>query len=226
MSDWTFVDAFASIWGNESTDGAAEVVTCQTREVGQDGGVGDANVELWGAGCVVFRPAPPDDDGKCQLLTVQIGAQQYAVGANDSRAANATGALNPGDAAFCSPTGKVALRANANGSISLIKQGEKADAYISIQKDGTIVIGNQWGQLEIGKNGVVWAGADSSAMQINKAAFQVISDMAALNVGSIAFGVAACAGLGVPLCFVPTVPTTGTVGPGFVCAKLVQFIYV
>lgn len=208
MSDWTFVDAYASSWGSESTDGAGEVVTCQVREAGEDDGT-DGEVELWGSGCVVFRPAPPDDVGKCQLLTVQIGAQRYAVGAHDSRAAQATGALNPGDAAFCSPTGKVAFRANANGSASMIKQGKDADALVSIEDDDTILASSRFGQIELGENGVQMMLPTGESFIMKAGKIQFTAPQVVINGAVVALGIGASIPLG-------AVPAT-SLPPGAPC---------
>jgi hypothetical protein len=195
-----FVDVFETLWGSTDTGGTGEVVTCQVRGAGEEDGQDARDVELWSQGCIAYRPAKPDGDGKCQLLTVPIGSQLLAIASRDSRADKATGALNEGDAAFCSPTGKVALRCNADGSCSMLKQGESADAYISIQKDGTILIGNEWVQLELGPNGFqVFNKVTGEAMALGGGFFNVVAPNGALQCGGLSLGV----GAAVPLTFAP-----------------------
>ncbi len=199
MPDFDFSDVFATMWGSEATDGAGEVVTCQVRQVGQEDGQTGGDVEMWESGCIVYRPAPPDESGKCQLLTTQIGAQVFALGSRDSRSAAASGAMNPGDAAFCSPTGKVAYRANADGSISMINQGESTDSLYSIEADGTLLGANEWGQFELGKNGFQIMLPTGESIIVKPGKIQLAAPQVVINGAVVALGI----GASVPLGMVP-----------------------
>lgn len=217
-----FSDVFETMYGSEATDGGGEVVTCQVRNPDEAEGQTGADVEMWGPACVVYRPAPPDAKGKCQLLTTPIGPSLVAIASRDSRTADATGAMNAGDAAFCSPTGKVALRANADGSIAMIKQGESVDSLVSIEKDGTILAANEFGQFELGPNGFQVMLPSGESIIVKKGKIQFSAPQIVLAGGSVALGI----GAAVPLASVPTVPVTGTAGPGFVSPKPVLNILV
>ncbi len=219
-----FADVFASFYGSEATGGAGEIVTCQTRDAGEadeDGQTG-TDVEMWGPGCVVFRPKEPDAKGKCQLLTVPVGPLAVAIGSRDSRAAEATGAMNAGDAAFCSPTGKVAFRANDDGSIAMIKQGAEVDSYHVCEKDGSWKMGCPWGQMEFGPDGFKVILASGQALSLTKDGFTVIAPNANFCCGTIALGL----GAAVPLCANPLTPITGSIVPGFCSVKPIVNIFV
>jgi hypothetical protein len=210
-----FADVFETMWGSAATEGTGEIVACQVRDAGETDGQDARDVELWSQGCIAYRPAKPDGDGKCQLLTVPIGSQLLAIASRDSRADKATGALNEGDAAFCSPTGKVALRCNADGSCSLIKQGESVDSVVSIEKNGTILCANEWGQFELGPNGFQVMLPTGESIIVKQGKIQLSAPQVVLAGGTVALGV----GASMPLAIVPTVVPTGTAAPGFVAAK-------
>lgn len=209
------------MFGSAATGGAAEIVTLNTRSAGDtDGQTGD-DVEYWSHGCMAYRPADPTGDGKCQVMTRQVGGRKIAVASQDSRA-KVFGALNKGDACFGSPTGGGMFRANADGSTGfrrVMKDGA-ADAYVNIEADGTIVFGNQWGQAELGENGWVVALKDSSFEQLSaKTGFVVSAPTCSLACGSVALGMGATKPLA-------AAPITGTVGTGFVAVAPVLNVFV
>lgn len=202
LSDlFSFADVFASRYGAEASGGEAELVTLSLRDAGEEDGQDDDDVEVWSMAPVLYRPAAPDDKGKCQVVTTDVGGQKMALASRDLRAATAAGALNEGDAAFCCPSSKVALRCNADNSIALMQQGESADAFITIQPDGTIVMGNAYGQLEIGPNGVQMFAADGTSMTLGGGAFHVLASQAFVQAGVVGMGPT---GGKVPLTFAPT----------------------
>jgi hypothetical protein len=193
---FNYQDVFESAYGSEATGGAGEIVTCSTREPEQTEGQTGTDVEMWGPACVVFRPKAPDAKGKCQLLTTPIGPALIAIGSRDSRTAEATGAMNAGDAAFCSPTGKVALRCNDDGSISLLKQGENFDSVFSIEKDGTILGTNEWCQFEAGPNGFQVMLPTGESIIVKPGKIQLAAPQVVLNGAVVALGIGASVPLG------------------------------
>jgi hypothetical protein len=219
-----FSDVFASMYGSEATGGAGEIVTCHVRNAGEADGDGQTgtDVEMWGPACVVFRPKAPDAKGKCQLLTTPIGPALIAIGSRDSRTADATGAMNAGDAAFCSPTGKVALRCNDDGSIAMIKQGETSDSYHVCEADGSWKTGNEWGQYSLGPDGFKVILAGGQAFSLTEKGFTLIAPDANFCVGTIELGL----GAAVPLCANPLTPITGSIVPGFCSVKPTVNIFV
>ena len=218
-----FSDVFSTMYGSEATGGTEEIVTLQLREAGAEDGQTADETEMWIQGCLLYRPADPDDDGKCQVLTAQIGPRKIALASRDSRAATSFGALNKGDAVFGSPTGKVMVRANADGSVGIRKSGDggAADSWVHIEKDGDIIIGNAAGQLELSsENGFVVALGDSSFMQLSaKTGFVVSAPTCSLACGSVALGM----GASKPLA---AAPITGTAGAGFVSPTPVLNVFV
>lgn len=222
MGAWTadFRDVFDTMFGNESTGGGEEIVTLRLRDAGDEEGQTADETEMWGQGCFLYRPAPPNDDGKCQALVAQIGPRKIAMATRDSRASKVFGALNPGDAVFGSPTGKVMVRANNDGSIALRKAGEgdAPDSWVSIDKDGGITIGNAAGQIELTtKNGFLILMEDGSFFQLKNGKC-IVSTQLLHALGSLAQGQAP-----MPLA---TTPFTGTVGAGFAPVLPVQGLMV
>ena len=207
--DDDFSDVFDTMFGNTTTGGAAEIVTLNTRSAGDsDGQTGD-DVEYWSHGCMVYRPADPDGDGKCQVMTRQVGGRKIAVASQDSRA-KVFGALNKGDACFGSPTGGGMFRANADGSTGFRRVGKDgaADAWRQTEKDGTQITGNEWGQYELSKEGFVVSLADGTFFQVK--AGEIICGAAKISLpGTVGLGPSPS----VPLA---PAPITGTVGAGFV----------
>lgn len=182
-----FSDVFETMWGASPSGGEEEMVSLQLRDAGQADGQTGRDVELWAHAPVLYRPAPPSDDGKCQVLTVRAGPSPLAIASRDSRAPAAAGALNPGDAAYCSPTGKVALRCNADGSISLTKQGKEFDSVIKIESDGALFMACPWGQFQFSEEGLllqVKTAKGEMALGMDGAQFNVTGLQAVLNVAS------------------------------------------
>ena len=214
---FNFSDVFQSMWGDAPTGGAGEVVTVELRDAGAtDGQTGD-EVELLGQAPLLYRPKAPDDGGRCQVLTLEVGGRKIGLASRDSRATRASGALNEGDVALVCPSSKVALRLNDDNSISLLQQGEEADTFLRFETDGTILIGNQWGQLQLGADGfqVLLASGEVFSLGGDQAVIQ--AGQCALNAGALLLGV----GAAVPLCLVPTVPPGG-----FACPKVTPNIFV
>jgi len=201
-----FVDVFETMYGSDASGGGASVVTCQVRDAGEPDGQDGRDVELWGMGCVVYRPAKPDANGKCQLLVTPIGSQPVAIASQDSRAAKAAGAMNEGDAAFCSPTGKVAVRCNADNSFAILRQGSAADAFFLIEKDGSIKFGNQWGMFTLDSDGFSMISAAGEALTLGGGSFQVLAAKGVIGTGTVALGATASR----PLTFAPV---SGIAGP-------------
>lgn len=148
-----YLDVMEALLGDASTGGESSVVTAAVRDAGQTDGQTGRDVEVWGQACVVYVPAPPNGDGKCQALATIVGGTKVIVATRDTRAAAAVGDLPPGAAAFCCPTSKSALICKEDGSISLLQQGADADALISIEADGAILFRNKWGQVQLDKDG-------------------------------------------------------------------------
>lgn len=198
MSAFDFADVFESMWGNASPT-SGEMATVNLREVGETSGIDAKGCEMWGPAPLVYRPAPPDADGKCQALTTEIGGRTIVLGTQDPRSAKATGALNTGDVALCSPTGKNVLRLNATGEagIALVQQTKGDDAGIAIQRDGTIVLYNQWGIIELGSGGFVVTLKTGQQMSLDATAFQCVAPQGFVRCGVVGLGVAPA----VPLTF-------------------------
>jgi hypothetical protein len=214
---FNFSDVFASMWGDADTGGAGEVVTVELRDAGStDGQTGDA-VEVFGQAPLLYRPAAPTKDGTCQVLTLEVGGRKIAIGSRDPRATQASGALNEGDVAVVCPTAKNALRLNADNSISLLQQGEEADAFLRFETDGTFLAGNRWGQIELGANGFHVHLVSGEVLSIGDGQAILQATAGILNCGSIRLGTTAA----VPLCSVPTVPPGG-----FACPKATPNIFV
>lgn len=192
-----FADVFASVWGDDDTGGKAEVVTVSLRDVGEPDGAEATKAPTWGMGCVAYRPAPPTDDGKCQALTVSIGGQPHVIATQDARISKAIGALNAGDAAFASPTGKNALRSNADGSIAMIHQGESGDSGIGINKDGTISLFTPDVILSLGPDGLLITTKAGEQMALGDKVFQVVALQGFIRCGVVGLGPAPA----VPLTF-------------------------
>ena len=201
-----FADVFATVWGDESTGGKVETVTASLREVGEPDGADATKAPIWGMGCVAYRPAAPTSDGKCQALTVSIGGQPHVIATQDARISKAIGALNEGDAAFASPTGKNALRSNADGSIAMIKQGESADSIIGINKDGSISLMTPWCLMTLNEDGLTFTTKAGEQMVLGKQVFQVLAAQGFIRTGTVSLGLSAA----VPLTFSGT---SGVVKP-------------
>lgn len=178
-----FADVFETMWGSDPAGGKAEVVTANLRAVGEESGVDARDVEIIGHAPLVYRPAPPTKEGRCQALTVRFGGRTFILGTQDSRSNEATGALGEGDVALCSPTGKNVLRLNATGEagIALVQQTDGDDAGIAIQRDGKILIYNEWGVLEIGPDGFFVTVKDKGQIQLDDGGAALIAKRVGLG---------------------------------------------
>lgn len=178
-----YLDIMEALLSDDATGGAAPVVTAAVRDAGQTDGQTGRDVEVWGLGCVVYVPAPPDGKGKCQALATVVGGTKVIVATRDSRANDAVGELGPGDAAFCSPTGKNAAVFKADGSISLIQQGASADALVAIEKDGAIILRNKWGQVQLDENGLSIMLTSGESLALTQGLVQIAADVVTFESG-------------------------------------------
>lgn len=224
MGAWTanFADVFDTVFGNESTSGGEEIVTLKLREAGaEDGQIAD-DTEMWGMGCALYRPKAPDDDGKCQALVAQIGPRKVAIATRDSRASKRFGALNEGDAVYGSPTGGGMFRANDDGSTSMrvADPDGTQKAFFAIEADGTLLLGNEWGHIELGAEGfMVCLKGSSEYLSLKPGEFTASAPACTLAGASVALGI----GASKPLA---AAPITGTVGAGFVPLTPVLNVFV
>lgn len=206
------------MFGSETTGGGEEIVTLSLRTAGQDDGQDADDAEVWGMGCALYRPKAPDDKGKCQALVAQIGPRKVAIATRDSRASERFGALSEGDAVFGSPTGGGMLRANDDGATSMRKSGVDGTqlAWVALEADDTILIGNKWGSIEIGENGMILM-VGSEYFEIKPGEMVLSSSKVNLAAAAVALGL----GAALPLAAVPTVPPGG-----FACASPVLSVTV
>lgn len=215
--DW--YDVSESHFGADPTGGAEEIVTVDLRAAGEQDGT-DANAaEVWAGGYgFTSRPAAPDGDKACQAIAVDAAGKRIVIAMRDTRGADAHGALNAGDVAMWS-TGKNAIRLNADKSIGIIQQGDDSDAALSIEPDGTIILRNAYGQIELGPNGFQVFTKTGEAFQLGAGSANFLAPTFAAQCGTIALGV----GAAVPL----TIPNPATGGTGtFVLAKPVLNVFV
>lgn len=218
--DFDFSDVFQTMYGSDSTGGTEEIVTLGLRDAGTEDGQTADPAEVWSHACMAYRPAPPDDDGKCQAMTVRIGPRRLAIASRDTRASKVFGALNEGDSVFGSPTGGGMFRANGDGSVGFRKAGKNgaADAWVNTEASGAHVFGNEWGQFELGENGFVVSLADGTFLQVK--AGEIILGAAKIQLpGTVTLGPA-------PSMPLASVPITGTVGAGFVSGVAITGIFV
>lgn len=218
-------DIFSSAWGSDSTEGAVQIATAALRRAGEEEGSDGEDAEIWSHYGLSYRPADPSGDKSTQALKLEVAGRPVIFATRDVRGADIHGDLNAGDVVVWS-IGGVALRMNADGSTSLFKknEGETPDAFVSIASDSAITLCNEWGTIQISSDGISLMLNDGSAgLQISAAdGVNIVGQKAAFQVGSISLGV----GASVPLCIIPTIPGTGSVSAGFVCAKPTPHILV
>jgi len=184
--DW--YDISETKWGSSDTGGEAEVVTCTLRAAGESDGQVELAADVWGAYGLSYRPASPKAGAVCQAITYTAGGKRHVIATRDTRGGDCHGALNDGDVALWS-VGKNSVRCNADGSIAIHQIGSEVDAGISVEKDGTILIFNEFGQIELGKNGFQVFTKDGGAIALGNGSFQTISKTAAwLRSGSVLLG--------------------------------------
>lgn len=225
MGAWTpdFQDVFATLYGSDATGGGEEIVTLSLRAAGQEDGQDADDADAWGEGCYLYRPKAPNDDGKCQALVAQIGPRKVAIATRDSRAGKRFGAMNEGDAVFGSPTGGGMFRANDDGATSMrvADPDGTQKAWVALEKgDGTILIGNKFGHIELGPEGfMVCLAGSPEYLSLKPGEFTASAPTCTIAGGSVALGV----GASKPLA---AAPITGTAGAGFVSLTPVLGVFV
>lgn len=207
-------DVFSSSFGTDASDGGPEIPTVSLRRAGEDEGSDQDEADIWSAYGFAYRPAAPDAKGATQVVADFVAGRWSVIASRDTRGADVFGALNEGDVAVWS-IGKNAVRLNADGSISLFKQGESADSAVAIGKDGVISLMNEWGMIQLGPDGFSVILASGQGFSLGPEGMNVIGPTCAIQCGAIFLGV----GASVPLVSVPTIPGTGTTGPGFASLK-------
>lgn len=190
-----YLDVMEALLGDAATGGESSVVTAAVRDAGQVDGQTGRDVEVWGTAPVVYVPAPPSKDGKCQALSTIVGGTKVIVATRDTRAAAAVGDLPPGAAAFCCPTGKNAAVFKPDGSISLLQQGTDADALISIEADGAIILRNKWGQVQLDKDGFSVMLTTGECFSLSAALAQILAPVVTLESGVTKLSASAAAPL-------------------------------
>lgn len=173
-----------------SEDGSG--VTHDLSWPGQEGeGVDAPEATIYGLPGIVCRPAPPDDDGQCEAIAVDNGGDTAIVAMRDTRALAVAGALDPGDYCYLSPQGRCGLWCKGDGTLSLRKDGVggSTDAFVQIESDGTLRLGNQWGGIEIGPGGAkVHFG--STILELGDGYAQITASEINLTGGAIGLGAA------------------------------------
>jgi len=185
--DW--VEVSESNWGATATDNGPAIATASIRLAGETDGQDQTNAEIWSHYGFSYRPSKPSAGGKCDAIAQHVAGKRIITATRDMRGAVCHGALNEGDVAMWS-TGKNTIRCNADGSIALLQQGASTDAGISIEKDGKIILFNQWGQLELGPNGLIVVTKGGSALELADDHFQVLSPQCFVRGGLVALGMA------------------------------------
>lgn len=157
----------------------------------EDEGVDAPGATSFGCPGIVCRPAPPDDAGQCEAITVDNGGDTLIVGMRDGRAAAVAGSLEPGDYCYLSPQGRCGLWCKATGVVSLRKDGSggTTDAFVQIEADGTIKLGNQWAGAEFGPNGVK-INFGSTIFELGDGYAQITANEINLTGGAIGLGAA------------------------------------
>lgn len=114
------------------------------------------------------------------------------------------------------------FRANDDGSTSVrvADPDGTQKAFFAIEKDGTILIGNEWAHLEIGAEGfMICLKGSSEYLSLKPGEFVASAPNVSLAASAVALGL----GAAVPLA---AAPITGTVGAGFVPLKPVLNVFV
>lgn len=205
MTAFRTYDIFSSAWGSDSTEGAVQIATAALRRAGEEEGSDGEDAEIWSHYGVSYRPPDPSDDKSTQALTLEVAGRPVIFATRDVRGADIHGDLNAGDVALWS-IGKVCLRLNADGSISMFKQGATVDSAVAIGDDGAITLLNEWGVVQLGSDGFSVTLASGQMLSLGPDGFNVSAPSAGLSVGSFAFG----AGASTPLAVTPC-PTGGFV---------------
>lgn len=187
MADIDYFEIPETAFDSDPTGGKQKVASCNLRLAGEQDGTDEKKAEMWGHYGLAYRPALPVGDDRCQAMAVVVSGKRVVTATRDLRGADCHGALNAGDVALWS-VGKNTLRLNADGSCSLLKQGDTADSGISIEKDGSIRIFSPFGMMTLDENGWSFFTASGQAMVLNKEAFQVLAPQAFLQAGVVGLG--------------------------------------
>ncbi len=187
-------------------EGGRVLHTCTSP--GEEEGFDFDGVPAVGQGGLVCRPAPPDADGQVEAIVADEGGSPVIVGMRDTRADKVAGNLDEGDYCYTSPQGRCGLWCKGSGVVSLRKDGAGGgtDAFIQIEADGKILMGNQWGGAELGPNGWLFYTATGEAITLTAGLFQALAAQVALASATTSLHAAAAR----PLTFIPT---SGVAGP-------------
>lgn len=216
---------FAATYSAEASGGEATLVTASLRDGDDDEGQTGHTVEVWGQAPVVYVPDDPDDGGRCQALTVQLGGNPVAIATRDLRAAKAVPGLSKGDAAFCCPTGRVTFLAKKDGTVGMMQrgEGETPDSLVLLEPDGAFSVTTPFGQIILDAQGFRVIGPNGEAMGLGANDFTVTATSASLACASVALGV----GAAVPLAVAPLLPAATPPGvTGFFLPKPVANIFI
>jgi len=187
--DW--YDISETKWGSSDTGGEAEVVTCTLRAAGESDGQVELAADVWGAYGLSYRPASPKAGAVCQAITYTAGGKRHVIATRDTRGGDIHGALNDGDVCLWS-VGKCMVRCNADGAIAMIQRGltddARLDARVGIEPDGTIILSNEWLQIEAGKNGFVVTLATGEQLQLGAQFFQAVAAQGFMRTGVVGLG--------------------------------------
>lgn len=198
-------DVFSSSFGSDASNGGPEIPTVSLRRAGEEDGSDQDEADIWSDYGFAYRPAAPDAKGATQVVADFVAGRWSVIASRDTRGADIYGALNEGDVAVWS-IGKNAVRLNADGSISLFKQGATVDSAVAIGDDGAITLLNEWGVVQLGSDGFSVTLASGQMLSLGPDGFNVSAPSAGLSVGAFSFG----AGASTPLAVTPC-PTGGFV---------------
>ena len=201
-------DVFSSRFGSSATDGGPEIATCDLRLAGEEDGSDAEDAEIWSHGCLIYRPADPDADGSCQVVTARIGDHNVILASRDLRVGKYAPALNPGDCALVS-TNRAAVIVSGNGSVRMFRSGETVDSYIEIAEDGALLFGNQWGAISLNANGFSVTLSSGQVFCIGPDGATLQAPMIALRGGGLMLGATASK----PLNPIPLVGVSGGLPP-------------
>lgn len=219
-----YATLFSASYTPEASGGAATLVTASLRDGDDDEDQVGQNVEIWGQAPVIFLPDDPDEGGRCQALTTQLGGVPVAIATRDLRASQAVPGLAKGDAAFCCPSGRVALLARKDGTIGLMQRGKDGgkDSLLLILEDGSLNITTPFGQIVLDADGFRVIGPNGEALGLGANDFTLTASKATLAVPSLALGV----GASVPLALAPLAPIATGGAPGFYSSVPIKGIFV
>ncbi len=175
---------------------------------GEDEGVDVPQAPAFGVYGLVSRPSAANDNGLCEAITADVGGTNVVVATRDTRAESVVGKLAEGDVALWS-VGNNCVLLKANGTVSIRHNAAAggADAWIQIESDGAIKIGNAGGGIEITTAGKVTIyGSGGEAMAIGGGSVALTAPEVKLQSATTMLHAAAAR----PLSFIPT---SGVAGP-------------